>query len=425
MSAVVVSPPGDVFRAAINLPGDKSLSHRALILAGMAGGESRVSNLGPGQDVAATAAVLAQLGVEVDDGVIRSLGVRAWRDPGGPLDCGNSGTTLRLLAGALAAQPFRVTLDGDASLRNRPMRRLIDPLAGLGADVETSPTGTPPITTGDRALAGAEIEIPNASAQVRSAVALAAIQAEGDSIVDSPPGFRDHTERWLGAFGLGERLSATRFRVTPGAVPPAQYVIPGDTSSAAYLWASAAIVPGARVETPGISLNPGRLGFLQVLETMGAHIEAEVTGAALDDPVGDVTVEGRSLQATEVDGPLAAATIDELPLVAVLGAYAVGITVVADAADLAAKESDRIGSTVEMIRALGGGAEPASDGFSVVGTGLLESGTVHAAGDHRIAMCAAVAASGATGPVRIEGAETAAVSWPGFFEEMERVWSSR
>jgi len=225
--------------------------------------------------------------------------------------------------------------------------------------------------------------------------------------------------------GLGERLTGTQFRIMPGDVPAAQYFIPGDTSSAAYLWASAAIVPGARVETPGISLNPGRLGFLQVLEAMGARIEAAVTGNVLGDPVGDVIIEGRSLQGQRVDGALAGAAIDELPLVAVLGAYAEGITVVADASELAAKESDRIGSTVGMIRALGGGAEPAPDGFAVVGTGFLESGTVDTAGDHRIAMCAAIAASAATGPVRIQGADAAAVSWPGFFEELERTWSSR
>lgn len=425
MTAVLVSPPAGVFRAGVTLPGDKSLSHRALILAGMAVGESRVSNLGPGADVASTAAVLGELGVDVGDDVVRSPGVRGWRDPKRHLDCGNSGTTMRLMAGTLAAQPFRVTLDGDASLRNRPMRRLVEPLARLGADVETSAVGTAPITTGNGDLAGAGVEIRRASAQVRSAVALAAVQAAGTSLIDSPPGFRDHTERWLAALGLGERMSPTKFRVVPGEVPPATYRIPGDTSSAAYLWASAAIVSGARVETPGISLNPGRLGFLQVLEAMGAHIEAEVTGSVLDDPVGNVIVAGRSLRATRVDGRLAAAAIDELPLVAVLGAYAEGVTVVADAGDLAAKESDRIASTVEMIRALDGGAEPASDGFRVVGTGVLQPGTVDAAGDHRIAMCAAVAASGATGPIRIEGAESAAVSWPGFFEELERAWSSR
>ena len=425
MAATVVNPPSGAFRATATLPGDKSLSHRALILAGMAEGQSRVSNRGPGRDVAATAAVLGHLGVDIEDESIRSPGVGAWQDPKRALDCANSGTTMRLMTGALAARPFRSVLDGDASLRKRPMRRLVEPLARLGVLVATSSDGSPPVVTGEGSLRGADVTVPIASAQVRSAVALAAVQAAGASTIHSPPGYRDHTERWLEALGLGERLSPTAFRVLPGEVPPAAYLIPGDTSSAAYLWATAAIVPGARVATPGVSLNPGRLGFLQVLEAMGAHIEAAVTDTVLGDPVGDVVVEGRSLHAVRVEGSLAASAIDELPLVAVLGAYAVGITIVGDAGELIAKESDRIDSTVAMIRALGGGAEARPDGFAVVGTGFLESGTVDAAGDHRIAMCAAVAATGATGTVRVDGAETAAVSWPGFYEELQRVWSAR
>ena len=240
-----------------------------------------------------------------------------------------------------------------------------------------------------------------------------------------PGGYRDHTERWLETMGLGKREAANTFRVLPGDVPPFDYTIPGDPSSAAYLWAAAAISPGAQVVTPNISLNPGRIGFLEVLEAMGATISGEVTGAILGDPVGTVSVQGNRLRATDVHGALAAAALDELPLVAVVASYAEGITRVSDADELRAKESDRIATTVDMINALGGGARGTRDGFEVVGLGWLDGGTVRAAGDHRIAMAGAIAATGAVGPVTIEGAGTVAVSWPRFFEALEALWSSQ
>jgi len=340
------------------------------------------------------------------------------------IDCGNSGTTMRLLTGAVAAAPATTTLTGDASLQNRPMRRLVAPLAALGARIETQPDGTAPVTVHGTGLHGADVVIDVASAQVRSAVELAAIQADGPSTVDSPAGYRDHTERWFATFGLG-RSDGTVMHIDPGRIPGARYDIPGDPSSAAYLWASAALVPGARVVTPGVSLNPGRLGFLAILERMGAVVHGEVTGDIHGDPVGTVSVTGDRLQAVEVSGDTVAAAIDELPLVAVLAAYAEGITVVRDAAELKAKESDRTTSTAAMIRALGGGAEATDDGFAVIGTGFLDGGTVDAAGDHRIAMAGAVAATAAQGPVTIDGASAAAVSWPSIYDTLEAVWSSQ
>ncbi len=424
MSVRIVEPPLRPFSATVRVPGDKSLSHRALLFAAMAGGTSRVSGLGPGADVASTSAILRKLGVEIGGERVDSPGVEQWRASPDPLDCGNSGTTMRLLAGALSGRPFRSTLDGDASLRSRPMRRLVAPLGELGARVEVSSDGTPPLVVGGGDLYGARVEIPLATAQVRSAVALAALQAEGPTTIVSPPGYRDHTERWLSTLGRGTSTAPTEFRVEPGAIPAAEYEIPGDTSSAAYLWAAAATVPGSRVTTPEISLNAGRLGFLEVLERMGATVTAEVTGDIYGDPIGSVTVVGGELRATEVSGSLVTATIDELPLVAVLGTYAEGVTVVRDAAELREKESDRVESTVEMIRMLGGAAEPAADGFSVLGVGFVEAGAVTSAGDHRLAMAAAVAAAGARGPVTIDGAEAVAVSWPEFFDDLEFMWSS-
>ncbi len=420
-----VQPPTRPFHAEVRVPGDKSLSHRALILAAMARGRSRLAGLGPGADVAATAAALVALGVEFDGERVNSRGIDGWRRIGRTIDCGNSGTTMRLLAGALAGRPFRSTLDGDASLRTRPMGRLVKPLEALGAQVTVSAAGTPPVEVfAPEPLRGAGVTISLASAQVRTAFYLAAIQAIGESSLEGPPGFRDHSERWLASLGLGHAVDETAFRVTPGPVPAADYDVPGDPSSAAYLWAAAAMRPGCAVTTPEVSLNAGRLGLLDVLEEMGAAVDRHVTGDVLGDPVGTVRVEGAGLAGSKVDGILAVQALDELPLVGVLAAAAEGETVVRDAGELRHKESDRIATTVAMLRALGGAAEATDDGFVVLGTGGLRGGRVDAKGDHRIAMAAAAAAAAAREPVTVTGAQVAAVSWPGFYEALEGLWSS-
>lgn len=423
---VVVEGPGKRFAAGIEVPGDKSLSHRAVILAAMADGASEVHRAATGRDVVATFDIVKALGVEVDGERFTSPGIGAWTTPGEPLDCANSGTTMRLMAGALSGSALQARLVGDESLMRRPMQRLVDPLQALGAGVGLSPKGTAPIVVdGVSRTTAADTEIPIASAQVRTAFSLGAIRADGESTITSPAGFRDHTERWLETMGLGKRESATTFRIYPGDVPTYRYDIPGDPSSAAFLWAAAAIVDGAEVITPGISLNPGRIGFLQILEAMGATVTGEVTGAVLGDPVGDVGVKGNGLRGTSVSGALTAAALDELPLLAVVASYAEGITTVADAAELRAKESDRIATTVAMVNALGGGAQATDDGFEVLGIGWLDGGVVAADGDHRIAMAGAVAATAATGPVTISGAGSVGVSWPRFFEALEALWSSQ
>ena len=424
--SITVEGPRGPFAAGIEVPGDKSLSHRAVILSAMAKGTSTVQRAATGRDVQSTYRVVQQLGARVDGSRIESPGIADWSAPSESLDCGNSGTTMRLLAGALSGSGITATLTGDESLSGRPMRRLVEPLEALGATVELSADGTAPVTVGGAGQPRAvDIDIPMASAQVRTAVALGAVRAAEESTITSPPGYRDHTERWLETMGLGKRESATTFRVFPGEIPAYDYVIPGDPSSAAFLWAAAAIVEGAHVVTPNVSLNPGRIGFLEILEQMGATIVGEVTGAVLGDPVGTVAVQGSGLHGTDVRGALAAAALDELPLVAVVASYAEGITRVFDAIELRAKESDRIASTVAMVNALGGGAQAKEDGFEVLGLGWLDGGEVDAAGDHRIAMAGAIAATGATGPVTIAGAGTVSVSWPRFFEALEALWSSR
>lgn len=424
MPDLVLSGPGGAFEADLEVPGDKSLSHRALLFSGMAEGDSVIEGLGTGADVASTARALTTLGVSIDSGRVRSPGVRGWTAPDRPIDCGNSGTTIRQLAGILSTSPTTATLIGDESLSKRPMGRLLDPLRSLGGRISLSDTGTAPIEVGGASsIRPAGHTIPMASAQVRTAFELAALAVDGPSTIDSPPGFRDHTERWLQAVGLGAWETDTKFRIDPGPIPPARYEVPGDPSSAAYLWALAAIHPGSRVTTRNISLNPGRLGFLQILDQMGVGIEAAVTGATGGDPVGDVTVEAKPLHATVVDGALVASALDELPLVAVVAAYAEGITSVRDAAELRTKESDRISSVVSMLRNLDGGIEPAKDGFDVVGTGFLNGGEISTHHDHRIAMSAAVAATKASAPVTIKDAHVAGISWPGFFSTLEALWS--
>ena len=423
MAERIITNPGTRLRASVQVPGDKSLSHRALLFAAIAEGDSYISGLGPGDDVHSTIEALDQFGVIVDGEKIRSPGIAHWRVPTEPIDCGNSATAMRLLAGVLSTSPVKATLVGDSSLSARPMHRLVEPLTELGGNIDTSPEGTPPLKVGGATAArGNSVTIDVASAQVRSAFELAALNASGPSMIDSPPGFRDHTERWLIAAGRGEWASATAFTVLPGKIVPARYEVPGDPSSAAYLWALAAIQPGGEVLTPTVSLNAGRLGFLQILEEMGAEVEALVTGEVGGDPVGDVKVTGRTLSAVDVAGDLVASALDEIPLVAVVGAYAQGITRVSDAAELRVKESDRIASTAAMIRALGGGIDLRRDGFEVVGTGFLEGGVVETAHDHRIAMSAAIAAMRADGPVTIRDAEIASVSWPGFYETLEAMW---
>ena len=423
MTDLELSGPGGSFTATVAVPGDKSLSHRALMFAAMAEGDSIVSGMGPGEDVTSTKAALRSLGVSIAGNQVRSPGISGWREPESPIDCGNSGTTMRHLAGVLSTSPIRATLTGDASLSRRPMTRLIAPLEALGGVISTAPDGTAPIAVGGAtSVNGTSIEIPVASAQVRTAFEYAALAADSASTIDSPAGFRDHTERWLIAVGRGHWSSATAFTIEPGPLSPARYEIPGDPSSAAYLWATAAIEPGAVITTPDISLNAGRLGFLQILEQMGAIVQAEVTGSTGGDPVGTVTVQGQGLRGVSINGDLVAASLDELPLVAVVAAFAEGITSVSDAAELRTKESDRIDAVVGMLRALDGGIEPRNDGFDVVGTGFLAGGTIETAHDHRIAMAAAVAATKAIDPVIITDAEIAAVSWPGFYATMESLW---
>ncbi len=410
-------------QASVQVPGDKSLSHRAILWSGMAEGESELVGIGPGADIQASLNAMRQLGVTIEGNRVVSPGISRWVSPDKDIDCANSGTTIRLLSGILSTAKVQAVLTGDDSLSARPMGRLVEPLRSLGGRIDTTPEGTAPLELGGASnVVGASVTLDVASAQVRSAFQMAALAASGPSTIDSPGGFRDHTERMLVSIGLGEWTSRTAFAITPGTLRPQRYDIPGDPSSASFLWALAAIHRDSELLTPNVSLNPGRLGFLQILDEMGAGIEAVVTGSVGGDPVGDVIVRGAPLRAMSISGGLVASALDELPLVAVVAAFAEGVTSVSDAAELRAKESDRIETTTALIRALGGGIEPRADGFDVVGTGFLDGGTIDSHGDHRIAMAGAVAALSADGPVTIRDAGAADVSWPDFYDVVESVW---
>jgi 3-phosphoshikimate 1-carboxyvinyltransferase len=407
----------------LTVPGDKSIAHRALLLAALARGESRLRNVPAGLDVRSTQRALRALGVAIrEDGdalVVTGSG-GALVAPSEPIDCANSGTTIRLLTGLLATRALTVTLDGDASLRARPMRRVAEPLAAFGARIELAAGGTAPVIVhGNGEARGADVAITVASAQIKSAVLLAALGARGTTRLTGALATRDHTERLFGAFGIvcaagGDAL------VLDGPQTPraADLVVPGDVSSAAFLLAAAAAVPGARAVVADVGLNPTRTAFFDVLRRFGAEVEVESTGGGAE-PSGRVSVRGAALRAITVEPREVPGLIDELPLVGVLGAFAHGTTVVSGAAELRVKESDRIETFAAAARALGAEVETFADGFAVHGPARWHDGAIVTAGDHRIAMAFAVAARAAGVRVALDDPDCVAVSFPGFAAALE------
>ncbi len=412
------------------LPGDKSISHRSALLAAMASGRSRIRRFSTAGDCASTVGLLRELGVGVrrygEDLYVDGRGVDALSVPRGPLDCGRSGTTMRLAAGLLAGTPGRRTvLSGDDQLLRRPMTRVAEPLRRMGASVDTTPTGTAPLTVDGAPLRGIEYVLPVASAQVKSAILLAGLQASGATVVVDAVPTRDHTERLLRSMGVPVAVSRSAdgrvrtclSRATPGCL---DLVVPGDFSSAAPLIVAAALVPGSDVLLEDIGLNPTRTGLLRVLERMGAAIEV-VPSATEPEPRGSIRVRHTGLQATSVAADEVPTLIDELPLVGLLAAAAEGCTAVRGAAELRAKESDRITGLVAGLRLLGASAEELPDGFEVQGPATLTGGYADALGDHRLAMAFVVAGLIASGPVHVPGPEFVSDSFPEFFATLGRL----
>jgi len=428
MSKPLPLPPWKRCTGALRVPGDKSISHRALLFAAAADGESCISGLAPGDDVATTRRAVTTLGAGVaDDGDIVVVTGGGWaglaHEGSDPLDidCGNSGTTARLLCGLLAGVPGNFRLTGDASLSRRPMGRVVLPLAELGATIAGG--DTLPLTITGTSLRGRPLELAVASAQVKSACLLAALQATGGSSVHEPHPTRDHTERLLrfqGAPVSGDPANPGRWEV-PGGAPtlaPFDLAVPGDPSSAAYAVALACLLPDSEVRVEGLCLNPRRLGFVQILTRMGAAIACTATGHE-PEPVGTLTARSGGLRGVTLTAAEVVDAIDELPLISVVGALADGVTVIRGAGELRKKECDRIAETVKLLRAFGASVEEHDDGLTVTGGAPRRGAAVDSADDHRIAMCAAVAAACAEGESSLSGAEWVSISYPGFFDDLE------
>jgi len=422
--------PGPAVRGTLVPPPDKSLSHRAAMLGAMSSVPVHVTNYLQAADTQSTLDAVIALGADVRHGarrgdfVIDGPGLTRAR-PGAAIDVGNAGTLLRLLPGWLAGQPDggRWVLDGDESIRRRPVDRVAAPLALMGARLDARDGRFSPLSIMSRPLTGIEYALPVASAQIKSCVLLAGLLAEGETTVVEPEPSRDHTERLLAAAGAGVRRDGDRITVSRlHDLRLDALHVPGDPSSAAFHAAAAVLVPGSALRIEGMAANWTRVGFFRILERMGAPIggelETRATAAPDAEPLAELEVAHGPLHGTRVSADEVPLAIDELPLVALLGCFAEGETVVEGAAELRVKESDRIATVVDGLRALGGDLEATEDGFVVRGTGGLRGGTLHAHGDHRLAMLGAVAGLASRDGVEVVGMEAAAVSYPGFADDL-------
>ena len=415
--------PASAISGRIALPGDKSISHRYAMIAAIAEGETRIRNYSTGADCHSTLACLRALGVPVEvhgtEVVIGGRGLDGLRPPAGLLDAGNSGSTIRMLSGILAAQPFRTRIAGDESLARRPMRRIMQPLAEMGARIAAREEQFPPLEIEGARLRPIDYVLPVASAQVKTCVLFAGLFAEGATSVTEPVRSRDHTEIALAEFGAEVRVERRKITVTGRPkLSGRELEVPSDLSSAAFFLAAALLVPGSRLTIAGVGLNPTRAALLDFLSGMGAHIRVTDLDSHNGELVGDILVEHSALRGGEISGELTAALIDEIPVLAVLGAASEQGLTVRDAAELRVKETDRIRTVVDNLRRMGVAAEELPDGMAIPGRQKFRAAELDSFGDHRIAMAFAVAALVAGGESVVHGAEAASVSFPGFWETL-------
>ena len=418
------------FGGETSVPGDKSISHRAVMLAALADGTSKIEGFLPSEDCLATLGAMQSLGVTVDVLDETDLGPSSLlvhgrgmvtQEPDHPIDCGNSGTTMRLLSGILAGQDFTSRLIGDESLSKRPMNRVIKPLSGMGAGIQAEGEGgSAPLVIHGGALNGTTYELPVASAQVKSAILLAGLFAEGMTTVIQPVETRDHTERMLDLFNVRTSTDGKAISIMGGQqLQPCDFVVPGDISSAAFWLAAAAVSPGAHLRIQNVGINPTRSGILDVLERMGADINSVASIDGRGERIGEITVSGGKLNGIEISGDLVANIIDELPILAVTAALAGGTTVIRDAGELRVKETDRISAVAKNLQAMGAEVEEFDDGMTIYGGRLLNGAAIDSYGDHRIAMAFAIAGLFADGETIIRDAECIAVSYPGFEKDLQ------
>jgi 3-phosphoshikimate 1-carboxyvinyltransferase len=416
--------PAQAIRGSLRVPGDKSISHRAVLFNALGEGEASITNFSPGADCASTLACLRALGVEVEheaDRVhVRGAGLRGFREPADVLDCGNSGTSMRLLSGALAGAGVFAVLSGDGSLRARPMARIVEPLRRAGALIDGRDGGRlPPLVISPvSGLHGVEHRLKIASAQVKSALLLAGLYADAATTVVEPAPTRDHTERMLRAMGASIEQQSDQIRLTPPEkLHCVDVQVPGDFSSAAFWLVLGLLHPSAEIRVRDVGLNPSRTGLLTILEDMGANVELENERDVAGEPVADLVVWSSQLHGTTVAGDLVPLAIDEIPLVALLGLFADGETVVQDAAELRAKESDRLAVVADGLSALGGAVATTSDGWRIRPS-RLRAGRVDSRHDHRMAMLFALAGTLGAG-AQIAGSESVAISYPSFWTDLQ------
>jgi 3-phosphoshikimate 1-carboxyvinyltransferase len=425
-------PQATALRGAVSLPADKSIAHRSALLAALGTGTSRIENFPDSADPQSTLDCIRTLGIAAgrgEDGVleVEGRGLSGLRPPSEPLDCGNSGTTMRLLSGVLAGQKFGSVLTGDESLRQRPMERIADPLTAMGARISLVEGHAPiRIRVARDGLEGIEYRLPVASAQVKSCVLLAGLFAQGRTTVIEPTPSRDHTERMLG-LRVDEVGGVRELTVEEGhTIPATTWTVPGDFSAAAFFLVAGTLVPNSELTMTGVGLNPSRNALLEVLDDMGADISIDDERVEGAEPVGDITVRSARLSGTEVAGRLIPNLIDEIPIIAVAAACAHGTTEIRDAHELRVKETDRLHAMAENLKALGAEVTEREDGLVIEGNGPnLLGTTVRSYDDHRVAMAMGVAGLVAHGTTTVNDAECARVSFPGFWDELETVASFR
>ncbi|MGC1481500.1 MAG: 3-phosphoshikimate 1-carboxyvinyltransferase [Chthoniobacterales bacterium] len=413
--------------AEMTVPGDKSISHRSIMIGALANGSCKITNFLEGEDCLATMEAMRQLGVTIDHpepGTVVVHGCRGqFKEPTGDLDCGNSGTSVRLLAGILAGQPFTTRLVGDESLSKRPMRRIIEPLTQLGATLTaTGERDTLPLEIQGGELTGTTYEMPVASAQVKSAILLAGLYAKGRTTVVEPARSRDHTERMLEYFLVRTIRKDNTLTIYGGQTPESRdFVVPGDISSAAFWLVAGAAQPGSRLLIEEVGLNPTRTGILDVLVRMGAHVREVVEVMDQGELRGTIDVKGGQLRGTVIEGSEIPNVIDEIPIIAVAAALAEGETEIRDAGELRVKETDRIAAVATNLRAMGVEVEERDDGMRITGGAELRGARLESFGDHRIAMAFAIAGLFAQGETIIDGVECVQTSYPGFAETLEMI----
>ncbi|WP_416057182.1 3-phosphoshikimate 1-carboxyvinyltransferase [Stenotrophomonas maltophilia] len=416
-----IARKGQPLQGSLTIPGDKSVSHRSVMFAALADGTSHIDGFLEGEDTRATARIFSQLGVRIEtpsasQRIVHGVGIDGLQAPSAPLDCGNAGTGMRLLAGLLAGQAFDCTLVGDESLSGRPMRRVTGPLSQMGAKIDTQDDGTPPLHVhGGQSLQGIDFASPVASAQVKSAVLLAGLYAQGETSVVEPHPTRDYTERMLSAFGVEIEFSPGKARLRGGQrLRATDIVVPADFSSAAFYLVAASIIPGSELRLKQVGLNPRRTGLLHALRLMGADITEENPAEQGGEPVADLVVRYAPLKGARIPEALVPDMIDEFPALFVAAAAAEGQTVVTGAAELRVKESDRLAAMATGLRALGMQVDETEDGATLHGGVRLGSGTIESHGDHRIAMAFAIAGQISEGEVRINDIANVATSFPDF-----------